>query len=727
MKTKNLIAYATVFLSGACIMIVELAAGRLISRHLGQSLYTWTSVIGVILAGISLGNYLGGRLADTRGPAVRKIAAVFVVASLACLFIPTLNNQVADWPMMWRLAWPTRIFLHVLFAFFVPSVLLGMIGPVVAKWVLSDSAALGRSVGNLYAWNTAGSIAGTFLAGYYLIAWVGASKIILVVSVVLAAAGLAFAARAFWTRAWAVTCLILVGLGIGPGVTLASWGSAIGLRERNSDDTVYVDESEYSYIRVIADRQDPTQRAMLLDKLKHSDFDTANPLNLCYDYTWVYQGVVNHASPSNQPIAALVLGGGAYSFPRWVEAARPGSRVDVCEIDPAVTKAAYAACGLASNTTIQSFNEDARVLVTRLNESKGGTARTHYDFIFGDSVSDYSVPYQLTTVEFTRMVASLLTDDGVYMLNLIDCYDPGNFVGSMIRTCGQVFPNIAVFTCTPSLEERDTFILVCSKTKKDWSGVAARIEGEHAYGGQQLDDGKIAALLRNPRAQILTDDHAPVENLLAPIVQKDKAGVIDWHFARGIRAAKNNDFKTAAQEFRAVLKLYARDEIAYNYLGQSLENLNDAAGALDAYAAALQFKPRYVEARNNAAMLLARQGKMDEAIQQWRIVLSINPALNGTRNNLGSALAEKGEMQAAAAQWTQTLVNDPGDPVALANMGGILMSRGDLMTAILYFEKALERSETPHLIHQQLARIYSALGDQARASAHTSQATPRQN
>jgi len=725
MNIKNLAAYSTVFLSGACIMIVELAAGRLISRYLGQSLYTWTSVIGVILAGISVGNYLGGRLADTRGPAVRKIAAVFVCASLACLLIPVLNNRVADWNMMWRLAWPTRIFLHVLCAFFVPSILLGMIGPVVAKWVLSDSVKLGSSVGNLYAWNTAGSIAGTFLAGYYLIAWVGASRIILVVAVLLAAAGLAFAARAFWTRAWAVVCLALVGLGVGPGGTRASWGTTIGLREQDSEDTVYRDESEYSYIRVTADREDPTQRAMLLDKLKHSDFDTENPLNLCYDYTWVYQGVVNQTTSSNQPVAALVLGGGAYAFPRWLEAARKGSRVDVCEIDPAVTKAAYAACGLASNTTIKTFNEDARVLVARLSQPKADAERPRYDFIFGDSVSDYSVPYQLTTVEFTRMVGSLLKDDGVYMLNLIDCYYPGNFVGSMIRTCGQVFPNIAVFSCNPSLEERDTFVLVCSKKKIDWSGLAARIVALHPYGGQRLASDTVDALLRNPLTQVLTDDHAPVENLLAPIVRKDKEGMIDWHFDLGIRAAQKGNFEEAACQFKAVLELYPRSEDAYNYLGQSLEHLNEPAGALDAYAAALQFKPRFVVARNNAAMLLARTGKMDAAIQQWREVLAINPTLNETHNNLGTALAQKGDVQAAVVQWNQTLMSDPGDPIALANVGGTLMGRGDLATAIIYFEKALSRSKTPELIHQQLARIYTALGDQTRAAEHTAKGAVR--
>lgn len=740
MKTKNLVAYATVFLSGACIMIVELAAGRLISRYLGQSLYTWTSVIGVILAGISLGNFLGGRLADARGDALRKIAAVFVLASLSCLVIPILNSHIATWPILWRLTWPTRIFLHVAFAFFAPSVLLGMISPVVAKWLLTDNTRLGSSVGNLYAWNTAGSIAGTFLAGYYLIAWIGASQIIFVVSSLLAAAGLAYAAHAFWTRAWAGACLILVTLAIGPGSALAHLGGTLGLREAPSPENVYVDESEYSYIRVTADAQNPTQRAMLLDKLKHSDFDTADPLNLCYDYTWIYEGVVSRCSPSNQPVSALILGGGAYAFPRWIEAAHRGSRIDVCEIDPAVTRAAYAACGLASNTTIKSYNVDARVLVADLVGRQTGdpqadalrgslgpplAAGLRYDFIFGDSVSDYSVPYQMTTVEFTRMVAALLAEDGVYMLNLIDCYYPGNFVGSMLKTCGQVFPNITVFTSNPSLEERDTFVLVCSMKPLNLEGLVGQITRRHPYGGTQLTPAQVAVLRDNPAAMVLTDDHAPVENLLAPIVLKDKSGRIEWHYDRGVTAAQKGDFPEAVKQFKAALALYPHDEIGFNYLGRALEQVNDQSGALDAYAMALQVKPRFVEARNNAALLLAKMGQMEAAIQQWREVLTLNPKLNEARNNLGTALAQQGDLKGAVNQWNQTLMSDPDDPVALANMAGVLANRGELTTALVYFEKALARSTTPALIHQQMARVYTALGNETEARIHQTKVPQR--
>jgi predicted membrane-bound spermidine synthase len=129
-KTKSflsiLIPSATVFISSACIMIIELVAGRLTARHLGSSLYTWTSIIGVVLAGITIGNYLGGRIAD-KYPARKALASLFGLASVACVVIVVLNNVVGEWIWLWKLSWPARVFSHVSIVFLVPSILLGTI------------------------------------------------------------------------------------------------------------------------------------------------------------------------------------------------------------------------------------------------------------------------------------------------------------------------------------------------------------------------------------------------------------------------------------------------------------------------------------------------------------------------------------------------------------------------------------------------------------------------
>jgi len=118
-RTYLIISYLTSFIGGFCVMAVELIAGRLIARYLGVSLYTWTSVIGVVLAGISFGNYIGGRIAD-RFAAKPALSWLFISASIFCVFIPILNNTVGQLTLLFNFTWPLRIVIHVILIFFLP-------------------------------------------------------------------------------------------------------------------------------------------------------------------------------------------------------------------------------------------------------------------------------------------------------------------------------------------------------------------------------------------------------------------------------------------------------------------------------------------------------------------------------------------------------------------------------------------------------------------------------
>ena len=185
---------ATVFVSSFCIMVLEIVAGRLIARFLGASLYTGTSVIGVVLAGITVGNYLGGRIAD-RFPSRKALAVLFAIASVCCVATVALNNMVALWTWLWQFSWSLRAFCHVSLVFFLPSLILGTISPVVAKMALDQGLATGRTVGDIYAWGAAGSILGTFVAGYYLIAAMGTVAIIWAIAGVLLLMAIIYCSR----------------------------------------------------------------------------------------------------------------------------------------------------------------------------------------------------------------------------------------------------------------------------------------------------------------------------------------------------------------------------------------------------------------------------------------------------------------------------------------------------------------------------------------------------
>ena len=198
-----LIPGLTIFLSSGSIMVLEIVAGRLIARHLGSSLYTWTSVIGVVLAGITIGNYLGGMVAD-RFPARKTLTILFGISSAACVGIILVNNLVGEWIWLRNFSWPMRVFSHISLVFLIPSILLGMISPVVAKMALDQGFAPGKTIGNIYAWGAAGSIVGTYLTGFYLIATIGTVAIIWTVGLALLLMSVLYGGKFRVTYLWAI-------------------------------------------------------------------------------------------------------------------------------------------------------------------------------------------------------------------------------------------------------------------------------------------------------------------------------------------------------------------------------------------------------------------------------------------------------------------------------------------------------------------------------------------
>ena len=175
-------AVIVVFIASFCTMVIELVAGRIMAPYVGVSLYTWTSIIGVVLAGISIGAYLGGLLAD-RYPTPKTLGWLLFVSGLAALLISPLTGVVARWPL--ETNFMLRILAVTAVIFFLPSCLLGMISPVVVRLSLDRLERSGNVVGKIYAFSTLGSILGTFATGFFLISWVGTRNILMLMALIL--------------------------------------------------------------------------------------------------------------------------------------------------------------------------------------------------------------------------------------------------------------------------------------------------------------------------------------------------------------------------------------------------------------------------------------------------------------------------------------------------------------------------------------------------------------
>ncbi len=714
-----------VFVANACVMIVELVASRFVAQHYGQSLYTWTTIIGVMLGGISLGSYFGGRLADRVDP-VRLLVGLLLLGSAGTLCTTVLNRVVSDWVSYPGLPVAFRIFNHVVATFIVPSTALGAVTPVLAKTALEQGRPAGTTLGSVYACGSLGSILGTFLAGYFLIAAVGSVGTIWVVTGILIVLAVGYGRKRVSTYVAATACAALLAAACLPLPVAERVGDALGLRPVELPGTVYALDSQYSHVLIKKHPKRPSVRMMHLDTLLHSSVDLDNPRRLQYAYEYVYEAVTDKYYPDGAPISALVIGGGGYTYPHYLELTRPGSFIEAAEIDPAVTEAAYETFGFPRDSTVEVVHLDARNHVTDLIRKKqAGLAVPVYDCVFGDSINDFVVPYHLTTVEFVQNVYELLADDGMYLLNLIDVFEVGKFSGSVVNTCREVFPNVYVFNTSDDLNKRDTFVVVCAKKELDLSRVTGQMRATYdEYKGGLLEFGQLALLEERSRGLVLTDDFAPVENLLIEVVTRYRDTPDDLFVARGgdflaerkndeaIRnylkalrynpahvAARTNlalcyyrekDYNAAIREWEKALEVAPEQTEILQNLGRVHDRLGNYRAAAAAYGKAGALDPEIPGVFSRQAKLLVRSGRLEEARDAWRKAVEAKPDDADLRYNLGLTMAQAGDEPGAIRVWKQAIEIDPKHGKAYGNLGVALRNTGDLAGATAMFEDAVQ-------------------------------------
>jgi MFS family permease len=357
------------FLASMAFMALEMDAGRLVTRHLGSSIYGWSSVIAVLLAGLSVGNFLGGKIADfIRNE--KQASWLFLLASIL-----TLSVLVLETPPRWlmdrffqgspqksvlmqapglptvlgvsgaTLTWPYRILIVVAAVFFLPALSMGTVSPVVAKLAvdrLRRHHRTGTAIGQVYAWGMVGSILGTFLTGFVLIDYLGTKGVILALGTVMALSA-TFLGELFHA-VWAGIPLGLCVIAFTPpgwvdvvsrvlpqvnGKSFSKMGEDWGVREpmgdpaTTTDDLAWVDESDYYYIKVeneTEDGGDIQRRILVLDNLIHGYFILNHPERLDYDYEHIYALVAYRAAkaggqvkfkptPEGQPAGETSPGG----------------------------------------------------------------------------------------------------------------------------------------------------------------------------------------------------------------------------------------------------------------------------------------------------------------------------------------------------------------------------------------------------------------------------------
>lgn len=485
------VAAALTFLAAASVLVLEIAAGRLLAPYVGVSLTTYTGIIGAILAGIAVGAWLGGLAADAFGPRT-LLGPTFVLGGLVAIAAVPIVGAVGA--LGFGDGFVAIVALATV-AFVAPAAILSAVAPMIVRATLTDLATSGTIVGRLSAIGTVGAITGTFLTGFVLLGLVPTRPLIVAVGGLLVVVGLA------------LTVALRGGGRLGTGV-LALTALAMGglaLAAPSPCDT----ESAYYCIAVEHDAADPDGRILILDRLTHAHVNLADPTDLRFGYVQRFADAAGpYLDALDRPIDVLHLGGGGFTFPRYLEATRPAARQTVLELDRRVLEVAREQLGFTPSDAIEVIVGDAR-------RSIEGLPTDAFDLVVGDAFGGLAVPWHLTTMEFLGEVQRVLRPGGMYVMNLID-YPPLGFVRAEAATAAQTFGHVAVISARRTLagEDGGNVVLVASTAPLDVAAVVARVAtwGDPASTGILADPTEVGAFVG--AAPILTDDFAPVDQLL---------------------------------------------------------------------------------------------------------------------------------------------------------------------------------------------------------------------
>jgi MFS family permease len=483
-----LIAAALVFVCSGCVLVLEILASRLLAPYVGISLETYTAIIGVVLAGIAAGAWVGGKLADRIDPR-RLVGPTVALGGLLALFTVPVVRALGNTSTEGGGGRLLTVWLTVA-GFFLPALVLSAVHPMVVKLQLRDLDQTGGVVGRLSGIATVGAIVGTFVTGFLLVATTPTRTVIYAVGGFLIAIGIALTV---WLARRETAVVIAIAVLGAAGVTIAA-------KSQGPCDL----ESAYYCIHIEPDATNANGRTLWLDDLRHSYVDLADPSDLQFSYIRSFADVVAVRFPNHEAIDALHIGGGGFTMPRYLRAEYPGSKSTVLEIDQAVLDVNRDELGLRTGPDLRVDIGDARTGIRRRPDNSA-------DLVISDAFGSLSAPWHLTTTEFMDDVQRVLRPDGVYVLNIID-YPPLRFARAELRTLQEHFAHVGIIGPRAVIDGAfgGNVVLVASNTPIDETALSELVgtHGNVLITGDALDeviDG----------APTITDDFAPIEQWLA--------------------------------------------------------------------------------------------------------------------------------------------------------------------------------------------------------------------
>lgn len=509
-----------VFIAGSCSLAVELSASRLLAPYFGTSLFVWANLIGLILLYLTIGYYVGGRLAD-RFPRPGVLYLLTTVAAFLIGVIPFISRPILSWSLTSFATYSISVFygslVAVIFLFAIPMILLGCVSPFAIRLRIEQVGRSGHTAGQLYAISTAGSILGTFLPVLWLIPTIGtrytffvfAVSLLLVSIVGLITTQLSMP-RLPDTRKRLDKSLLSILLLIPMGAAVLSVNGPIKPPSGSDGGGVLVAEREsaYNYIQVVHVGE---QMQLVLNEglAIHSIYD---PNQILTQGPWDYFMVAPYFNKppftQNQVHRACIIGLGAGTIPRELTAAYGPIPIDGVEIDGTIVDLGRQYFHM-NEPNLNVIVQDGRYFLR--------TTSHKYDIIGIDAYQQPYVPFQLTTLEFFQEVRAHLTPTGVTVINAGRTSKDFRLVEALAQTMRGVFSHVYII----DTERFTNSIIIGTNAPSSLDNFRTNAAGLTNPLLQSVAQASLTyGNMREERITNIyfTDDRAPVEQLIDQII-----------------------------------------------------------------------------------------------------------------------------------------------------------------------------------------------------------------
>jgi len=481
-----------VFISGMTSLALEMCASRLLAAYFGTSLFIWANLIGLILVYLTVGYFIGGRLAD-RYPSEQVLCTITAMAALSISILPFISQVILTWSITGLEQVSVSIFfsslLGTILLFAVPVTLLGLVSPFAIRLVTKEVGRSGKTSGSLYAISTFGSILGAFLPVLWLIPAFGVRRTLLIFGVILFAASL-WGLRSRWRPAFSLVLIALV-LPLGP--------------LKNIPDLIYEQESLYNYIQV-TQLPDGTRELILNEGQAIHSIYYPNPKTVLTGWYWDYFLAAPYFNAGFTPqklhrvaIIGLAAGTIAHQFTKVYGQVS----IDGVEIDPSIVDVGRKYFAM-NEPNLHVHIQDGRTYLE--------TTQAQYDVVAIDAFQQPYIPFQLTTREFFSTIRSHLSSTGVVALNTAHTTHDYRLVQAFVNTMSKVFPSVYVFD-VPGTFNTEIMATVQPTSITTFRQNLAQFTPSSVMGQVASEVSAVVTQGHSDGGMVFSDDRAPIEQI----------------------------------------------------------------------------------------------------------------------------------------------------------------------------------------------------------------------